>query len=107
MPDENKRETGDRKLQSEPNFRRENPVHTGDRGDEPKKPYGLTESMNDRGGATRHYDGVQPSRKRETAAQFAGTQHRSDNDGTTSAEPRVMSKNGDGDATFPLHQGKA
>jgi hypothetical protein len=37
--------------------RRPDPVHTGDAGDEPRKPYGLTEPTDDRGEATRHYDG--------------------------------------------------
>ena len=56
---ENRRESGARVPKSGKS-RRPDPIHTGDRGDEPKEPYGLTESMEDRGGATRHHDGVQP-----------------------------------------------
>lgn len=37
--------------------RRPDPIHTGDSADRPKKPYGLTESVDDRGSGTRHYDG--------------------------------------------------
>jgi hypothetical protein len=37
--------------------RRPDPVHTGDRGDEPKRPFGLTEPEEDRGDAMRHHDG--------------------------------------------------
>lgn len=32
--------------------------HTGDKGDEPKEPYGLTEGVNDSGEKTRVSDGV-------------------------------------------------
>ncbi len=106
MTDQSNYETGARKLQAEPAFKRENPVHTGDPGDEPKQPYGLTEPMDDRGNATRHHNGVQPSRRKETAGQFVGTQHGGENNGMASAEPRVISKHEGGDATFPLHQGK-
>lgn len=59
-PDVNRRHTGARKLEAHPEIREPDPVHTGDRGDEPKLPYGLTESLGDRGPATRHHDGTQP-----------------------------------------------
>ena len=36
---------------------RPDPIHTGDRGDEPKRPFGLIEPEEDRGDATRHHDG--------------------------------------------------
>lgn len=93
-------ETGARKpLEGE--SRRYDGVHSGDKGDAPKKPYGLTEPHNDRGDAARHHDGVQP---KEQQGQFAPSQADSRNDGTVSAEPRTLTGDEDGDATFPLDQ---
>jgi hypothetical protein len=43
---------------------RPDPVHTGDPADEPKQPYGLTETMDDRGTRTGHHDGVEHQKKR-------------------------------------------
>jgi hypothetical protein len=54
---ENLRESGAR-APKEGKSQRPDPVHTGDKGDEPKAPYGLAESEIDRGNTTRHYDGV-------------------------------------------------
>jgi hypothetical protein len=55
--DGNDRETGARAPKPDPVHRQPDPVDTGDRGDRPKKPYGLTEPMDDRGAKTRHHDG--------------------------------------------------
>ncbi len=57
--DENERESGAR-VPKRGESRRPDPIHTGDKGDEPKQPYGLTEPLEDRGERTRHHDGVQP-----------------------------------------------
>jgi hypothetical protein len=54
----NQRETGARILVSRPEVEKRNRLDTGDAGDRPKRPYGLTEDENDRGASTRHYDGV-------------------------------------------------
>lgn len=43
---------------------RPDPIHTGDRGDEPKKPYGLVESPEDVNDKTRHSDGRSHSHPR-------------------------------------------
>ncbi len=67
MPDSNRRETGSRKLQAHPEIKQPDPTHTGDKGDEPKTPYGLTEAMEDRGDATRHHDGKRPATGRPKA----------------------------------------
>lgn len=59
-PDINMRHTGARKFEAHPEIEKEpNPVHTGDRDDEPRVPYGLTEPQDDRGAATRRHDGTQ------------------------------------------------
>lgn len=58
--DLNRRETGARFRKEMPQSVRPNPVHTGDKGDEPKKPYGLTESIDDVNEKTRHSDGQNP-----------------------------------------------
>lgn len=42
--------------------RRPDVLDTGDRGDAPRTPYGLTEPNDDRGDATRHHDGRNPKR---------------------------------------------
>lgn len=52
----NNRETGGRMLKTGLS-RRTDPIHTGDQGDEPKKPYGLTEPTSGHGEAPRHHDG--------------------------------------------------
>lgn len=44
--------------------------------------------------------------EKDAKGQFAKNQHGGDNDGTVSAEPRVLSENGDGDATFPVKKDK-
>jgi hypothetical protein len=62
MPDENNRETGARRPKAGVN-RRPDPIHRGDRGDEPKEPYGLTESVDDVDEKPRHSDAQQPSRQ--------------------------------------------
>ncbi|WP_442580589.1 hypothetical protein ACSBOB_00870 [Mesorhizobium sp. ASY16-5R] len=62
MSDENNRETGVRKPQPGVSHRPD-PIHSGDRGNEPKEPYGLTESVDDVDEKTRHADGQQPSRQ--------------------------------------------
>jgi hypothetical protein len=62
MPDENNRETGARNPKPGVNIC-PNPVHTGDRGDEPKESFGLTEPVDDVDEKTRHSDGEQPSRQ--------------------------------------------
>lgn len=56
--DTNHRETGGRVLKARPDLTNPDPLHDGDRGDKPKRPYGLTESLDDRGDATRHHDGT-------------------------------------------------
>lgn len=43
--------------------RRPDPIHTGDKSDEPKEPYGLIEPREDRRQNARHDDGVMPSGK--------------------------------------------
>jgi hypothetical protein len=43
---------------------RPDPIHTGDPADEPKQPYGLTETTDDRGTRTRHHDGFETPKKR-------------------------------------------
>ena len=48
-----------------------------------------------------------PGAKDDAKGQFAGTQHGGDNDGTVSANPRVISGDEDGDATFPVKKDKA
>ena len=62
MEDDNNRETGARQPKPGVNIR-PNPIHTGDRGDEPKEPYGLTEPIDDVDEKTLHSDGQQPSRQ--------------------------------------------
>jgi hypothetical protein len=44
--------------------------------------------------------------KDDANGQFAPTQHGGDNDGTVSANPKVISQREDGDATFPVKKGK-
>ncbi|MCX8282464.1 hypothetical protein OSJ77_19930 [Phyllobacterium sp. 0TCS1.6C] len=41
-----------------------------------------------------------PDPKNDAKAQFTKTQHGGDNDGVSSANPRVLSGKEDGDATF-------
>jgi hypothetical protein len=77
------------------------PIHTSERGHVPKRPYGLTESLEDKGDAERLQDGLQ---RKETAAQFARSNAGRHNNGISSAEPRVISGDESGDATFPLKQ---
>lgn len=62
MQDDNDRETGARAPKPGHSLRPD-PIHTGDRGDEPKKPYGLTEPADDADEKTRHSDGQRPSRR--------------------------------------------
>jgi hypothetical protein len=59
---DNNRETGARAPKSGISLRPD-PIHTGDRGDEPKGPFGLTEPVDDVDEKTRHSDGQQPSRQ--------------------------------------------
>ena len=47
MPGENKRETGGRILKEETADRAPDPLDTGDKGDDPKKPYGLTRRVDE------------------------------------------------------------
>lgn len=56
-------ESGARKLVERPDLKNDDLIHTGDPADEPKRPYGLTESSGDRGDATRHHDGRRPPDK--------------------------------------------
>ena len=58
--DSNRRETGGRKLEARPDAKMPDPLDTGDRGDKPREPYGLTEPLDDHGAETRHHDGTQP-----------------------------------------------
>ena len=60
MTEKNRRETGARKLEPHPEIKRQSFVDTGDRGDDPERPYGLTQSMDERGSRTRQDDGKQP-----------------------------------------------
>ncbi|WP_274627574.1 hypothetical protein [Arvimicrobium flavum] len=60
MPGENKRETGGRVLKEDLRSPRPNPTHTGDRGDEPKEPYGLTRPVDETEEQTRTSDGTRP-----------------------------------------------
>lgn len=63
-PGVNMRHTGARKFEAHPEIEKEpNPVHTGDRDDEPRIPYGLTESLDDRSAAARHHDDGQPGQR--------------------------------------------
>lgn len=63
MPGENKRETGGRVLKEHPSHRRPDPIDTGDGGDEPEKPYGLTRPVNETEAKIRTSEGVQPKRR--------------------------------------------
>lgn len=85
--DETSYESGARKPLAVPEFHQENPVHTGDPADEPKEPYGLTEPLSDRGSATRHYDGVQPSHA-EAADHHSGPAPVPGSDDGAQAAPR-------------------
>lgn len=62
MSDDNNREAGAR-APKPGTSRRPDPIHTGDRDDAPKEPYGLTEPVDDVDEKTRHSDGQQPSRQ--------------------------------------------
>ena len=59
---DNNRESGARAPKPGTSLR-PHPIHTGDRADEPKEPYGLTEPDDDVDDKTRHSDGQQPSRQ--------------------------------------------
>ncbi len=61
MANDNRRETGARKLE-ERGSRRTPAPDTGDKGDRPKKPYGLTRPVDDTDDKTRQSDGRQPTR---------------------------------------------
>ena len=63
MPGENKRETGGRVLKEGPARRKPNPIDTGDRGDEPDRPYGLTRPVDETEAKTGTSEGVQPKRR--------------------------------------------
>lgn len=56
MPRPNSFETGGRAPKPGKSLRPD-PIHTGDRADEPKKPYGLVEDLNDVNDKTRHSEG--------------------------------------------------
>ena len=68
-PWQNERATGARKFVARPDLENPDVTHTGDRGDQPRIPYGLTEPMSDRGDATRHHDG-KPIPEGEGAVAF-------------------------------------
>jgi len=104
MTDANKREEGARDLKERPGMAPQSPIHTGDKADQPKRPYGLTGKTHHTNEKTRQSDGRQV--KRDAEAQFFRSNAGKDNDGTVSAEPRVISGDGSGDATFPLRQNK-
>jgi hypothetical protein len=53
MPGDNKRETGGRVLKERPARRKPNPIDTGDRGDEPEKPYEFTRRVDETEAKTR------------------------------------------------------
>jgi hypothetical protein len=53
MPGENKLQTGGRVLKEGPARRKPNPSDTGDRGDEPEKPYELTRRVDETEAKTR------------------------------------------------------
>jgi hypothetical protein len=59
----NKRETGGRVLKEGSADNRPDPIDTGDKGDEPKKPYGLTRPVNETETKTRTSEGVRPSKR--------------------------------------------
>ncbi|MCG7508261.1 hypothetical protein [Mesorhizobium retamae] len=63
MPRQNDFETGARVPKPGKSLRPD-PIHTGDRGDEPKKPYGLVEDREDVNDKTRHSDGRSHSHPR-------------------------------------------
>lgn len=69
---QNKRATGARKFKARPDLDSPDVTHTGDRGDQPRIPYGLTEPTSDRGDATRHHDGKPMPEGDGTAAIGAG-----------------------------------
>ena len=50
--------------------------------------------------------GKKPLSEADAKGQFAKSQADSKNDGVISANPRVLSGKKDGDATFPLKQGR-
>ena len=58
---DNNRETGAREPKAGVS-QRPDQIHNGDRGDEPKKPYGLTEPVDEVDEKTRLSDGQQPSK---------------------------------------------
>jgi hypothetical protein len=53
----------------------------------------------------KNLDRAKKGPKSDAEGQFAATQHGGDNDGTVSANPRVISGDEDGDATFPVKKG--
>lgn len=63
MPGENKRETGGRVLKGDPSYRPPDPLNTGDRGDEPRKPYGLTRRVDETEEKVRTSEGRSPARR--------------------------------------------
>lgn len=67
MADETTYEEGARAPKPDPTYKAPNPVHTGDPADEPKRPYGLTEPVDETDNRTRHSDG-----RRQPAAGRAG-----------------------------------
>jgi hypothetical protein len=76
--------------------RRGRTTDPGENGGKPNKPSALTDELSDPTG---------PADDREIQGQFARSKADRANDGTVSAEPRVLSGDEDGDATFPLKQG--
>ncbi len=88
--DENNRESGARVPKRGEN-RRPDPIHTGDKGDEPKRPYGLTEPVQDRGQSTRHYDGVQPPSNLQPSSVDEDGQPISEKRSTPSPDPQKTS----------------
>ena len=71
MRNENRRETGGRVLKKDPSYQRPHPLDTGDRGDKPKKPYGLTRELDQTQEKGRTTDG-RPSKRDAGKSETAG-----------------------------------
>jgi hypothetical protein len=57
-----------------------------------------------RRGGTSGHDAANKNSRKEVEGQFAPSQASADSDGVDSADPKVISGNESGDATFPLKQ---
>lgn len=80
-------------------------AETGKREPPPTQPAGSRSDEDPAEGARQTIDHNLQQAEEDAAGQFAAPQHGGNNSGVSSAEPRVLSGEEDGDATFPLRRG--